>query len=80
MANSIYNQLNNNNNFQNPNIQNLFQNPQLLINKFNNFKKMLQGDPEQIGLQLLQSGVMSQQEYNFCRQIAPQVRQILFKN
>ena len=47
MANSIYNQLNNNIS------NNLFQNPQFLLNQINEFKKTLQGNPQQMVMQLL---------------------------
>lgn len=69
MANSIYNQLNSNNNNINNNFLG-FQNPNMLINQFNNFKNNLQGNPQQIVQQLLQSGQMSQSDYNNLRQMA----------
>lgn len=72
MPSSVYQQLNNSNN----NI-NFFQD---LTNQFNEFRKTLQGDPEQIGLQLLKSGRMSQQDYNYLRQMALQIKPFLFKN
>lgn len=77
MASSIYQQLNNNNN---NNFLNFFQNPQNFINQFNNFKKTLQGNPEQIGHQLLKDGRMSQQQYNYYKQIASQLIKILPNN
>lgn len=70
MASSIYNLLNNNYNFQNP---------QILINQFNEFRKTLQGNPQQMVQQLLQNGSMSQAEYNQYRQMAQQFQQILPK-
>lgn len=73
MPNSIYQQLNNNNN-------NIFQNPTNLINKFNEFKNTLQGDPKQMVMQLLQTGRMSQSDFNNLRQMAQQFQQILPKN
>lgn len=76
MANSIYNQLNNNNN--NGNFFG-FQNPNTLISQFNNFKNNLRGNPQQIVQQLLQTGQMSQSEYNTLRQMAAQFQNILFK-
>lgn len=72
MPNNVYQQLNNN--------QNNFQNPQNLINQFNEFKKGLQGDPKQMVEQLLQSGRMSQSQYNMLRQMASQFQQFLYKN
>lgn len=74
MPNSIYQQLNNNNN------NNIFQNPTNLINKFNEFKNTLQGDPKQMVMQLLQTGRMSQSDFNNLRQMAQQFQQILPKN
>lgn len=79
MANSIYNQLNNNNNNINNNFLG-FQNPNTLINQFNNFKNNLQGNPQQIVQQLLQSGQMSQSDYNQLRQMATQFQKFLFKS
>lgn len=73
MANSIYQQLNSSNNSNNFN----FPNPQNLINQFNNFRRTLQGDPQQMVMQLLQNGTMSQQEYNNLRQMAQQFQQLL---
>ena len=70
MASSIYNQLNNNN---------YFLNSQNLINQFNEFRKTLQGNPQQMVQQLLQSGQMSQSQYNQLRQMAIQFQQILYK-
>ena len=71
MASSIYNLLNNNNYN--------FQNPQFLINQFNEFKKTLQGNPQEMVQQLLQNGSMSQSQYNQYRQMAQQFKQILPK-
>ena len=74
MANSIYNQLNNNIS------NNLFQNPQFLLNQINEFKKTLQGNPQQMVMQLLQSGRMSQQDYNQYRLMTSQIRQNFYGN
>lgn len=71
MASSIYNQLNNNN---------YFSNSQNLINQFNEFRKTLQGNPQQMVQQLLQSGAMSQSQYNQLRQMAAQFQQMLYQN
>ena len=71
MASSIYNQLNNNN---------YFSNSQNLINQFNEFRKTLQGNPQQMVQQLLQSGAMSQSQYNQLRQMATQFQQMLYQN
>ena len=76
MPNSIYQQLNSNNN---NNTLNNFQNPQNLINQFNEFRKNLSGNPQQIVQQLLQSGQMSQMQYNKFRQMASQFQHLLYK-
>lgn len=75
MASSIFQQLNNN-----YNSGNLFPNPQYLVNQFNEFKNSLQDDPQQMVQQLLQSGRMSQSQYNQLRQMASQFQQILNRN
>jgi len=68
MANSIYNQLNNNNNIGN------FQNPQVLMNNLKQFASSFKGNPQQMVQQLLQSGRMSQEQYNQYRQWASQIK------
>lgn len=68
MPSSIYNQLNGNNGFQ----PNSFQNSQNFLNSLQQFAKTIQGNPQQMVQQLLQSGKMSQQAYNQYRQIAQQ--------
>lgn len=73
MPNNLYNQLNNN---QMPNFNN-FQN---LINEFNKFKNSFQGDPQQVVQQLLQSGKMSQAQYNQLSQMALYFKNFLQKN
>lgn len=73
MPNSIYQQLNNNS-------VNYFQNSQNLINQFNEFRKMLQGNPQQMVQQLLQNGRMSQSQYNQLREMASQFQQLLYKS
>ena len=70
MPSSIYNQLSGNNGFQ----QNPFQNPQNFLNSLQQFASSFRGDPQQIVMQLLQSGRMSQQDYNKYRQMAQQFK------
>ena len=65
MANSLYQQLNNNSNG--------------LINKFNEFRNSLQGDPQQMEQQLLQSGRMTQAQYNQLSQMANEFQNLLRK-
>lgn len=71
MPNSIYQQLNNNNN------NNFFQNSQMLVNQFNEFRKNVSGDPQQIVQQLLQSGRMTQNQLNYFRSMAFDFMKIL---
>ena len=65
MASILYQQFNQNNNNQN------------LVQKFNEFRRTFQGDPQQMVQQLLQSGRMSQSQYSQLRQMAQQFMQIL---
>ena len=74
MPNSVYQQFNQNNDNI---LSDIFQNPQQLMNKINEFRQTLQGNPAQIGQTLLQTGRMSQSEYNQYRQMALQLMKIL---
>ena len=47
------------------------------INQFNQFKSTFSGNPEQQVKQLLQSGRMSQEQFNQFAQTANQLRQLL---
>lgn len=75
MPNNLYNQLNNNNNNQYP----FFNNLQNVINEFNNFKNSFQGDPQQVVQQLLQTGKMSQQDFNKLYSMASEFKKIIQK-
>lgn len=75
MPNNLYNQLNNNSNNQYP----LFNNLQNVINEFNNFKNSFQGDPQQVVQQLLQTGKMSQQDFNKLYSMAFEFKKIIQK-
>lgn len=75
MPNNLYNQLNNNSNNQYP----FFNNLQNVINEFNNFKNSFQGDPQQVVQQLLQTGKMSQVQYNQLSQMALYFKNLLQK-
>ena len=81
MQNNLYQQLNNgftqNSSFQQ--ILNNYGGPQGIINQFNTFKNSLQGDPRQIVQQLLQSGKMSQAQYNQLSQMALQFKNLFYK-
>lgn len=48
-----------------------------MINQFNNFKKNYSGDPKQQVQQLLDSGQMSQQQFNQLSQMATQFQQMM---
>ena len=65
MPNNLYQQLNQNRGSGN------------LIQRFNEFRNSFQGDPQQMVQQLLQSGRMSQEQYNNLRQMAQQFQQLL---
>lgn len=65
MPNNLYQQMNQNNNFQE------------LINEFNKFKNSFQGDPQQVVQQLLQSGRMSQAQLNYLQSMAFEFQKIL---
>ena len=68
MPNNLYQQLN----------QNQPDNFQKLINDFNTFKNSFQGDPHQIVQELLQSGRMSQAQYNQLSQMAMYLKNFLY--
>ena len=70
---SIFNALNNNN------ISSFgpFGNMANLINRFNQFKSTFQGDPKQQVQQLLNSGQMSQQQFNQFQAMATQLQNTL---
>ncbi len=48
-----------------------------MISQFNQFRQNFQGDPKQIVQQLLQSGQMSQAQYNQLSEIAVQFQKLL---
>ena len=48
-----------------------------LLSQFNQFRSTFSGNPEQQVKQLLQSGRMSQEQFNQCAQTANQLRQLL---
>lgn len=66
MANNLYNQLNSSN--------------QNLVDRFNEFRNNLQGDPQRIVQQLLQSGRMTQAQFNQLSQMANQFQNFLRKS
>lgn len=68
MANSLYQQLNNSNN------QNGLAG---MINQFNQFRQNFTGDPQQIVQQMLNSGRMTQAQFNQLSQMASQFQKLL---
>ena len=68
MPNSLYDQLNRG--------QNSSRN---MIDQFNQFRESIQGDPRQMVQQLLNSGKMSQAQYNYLSQMATQFQNLLRK-
>lgn len=54
-----------------------FNNAANVINQFNQFRSTFQGDPQQKVQELLQSGQMSQQQFNQLSMMAQTFRQLL---
>lgn len=71
MANPLFQQLNNGMNGNNP---------FAMIQKFNEFRQNFTGDPKQMVQQLLQSGRMSQQDFNRLQQMAQEFIKYLPKS
>lgn len=65
MANSLYQQMNNSNNLSG------------LVQQFNQFRQNFQGNPQQMVQQLMQSGRMSQADYNRYYEMAQQFMKVL---
>ena len=63
--NPLYNQIGNGNGFMD------------MIAKFNQFKQTFTGDPKQEVMKLLQSGQMSQQQFNSFQSMANQIQSLL---
>lgn len=73
MADLLYNTLGGNTSNQFGNIPNFVQ-------RLNQFSQTIQGDPKQQVQQLLNSGQMSQQQYNQLSQMATQIQKMMMKN
>ena len=73
MANPLYNMLGGN-------TSNQFGNMPNFIQRLNQFSQTIQGDPKQQVQQLLNSGQMSQQQYNQLSQMATQIQKMMMKN
>ena len=65
MSNPLFDQLNNNANYQNP-----------MLQQFLNFKQSFNGDPKQAVQNLLSTGQMSQQQFNQLAQQATQLQKM----
>lgn len=76
MADLLYNTLNNNSN----NLLGPFGNMQNFVQRLNQFSQTIQSDPKQQVQQLLNSGRMSQQQYNQLSQVATQIQKMMMKN
>ena len=72
MANQLFNMLGGNSNLPTP-----FSNMQDLMSRLNQFRQSFQGDPKQQVQQLLNSGKMSQNQYNQLSQMATQIQNML---
>lgn len=69
MANPLYQLLNGGNQPTN--------NPLSMLQRFNEFRQSFNGNPEQMVKQLLQSGRMSQQDFNKLSQMASEFQKLL---
>lgn len=74
MANQLFNMLGGKANLPGP-----FGNMQNLMSRLNQFRQSFQGDPKQQVQQLLNSGKMSQNQYNQLSQMATQIQEMLTK-
>ena len=73
MANSLFNTLGD----SNAHLPGPFGNMQNIIQQLNQFRQSFQGDPKQQVQQLLNSGKMSQNQYNQLSQMATQIQNML---
>lgn len=72
MANSLFNSLG-----PSQKLPGAFGDMQNMLNKLNQFRQTIQGDPKQQAQQLLNSGQMSQDQYNRLSQMATQIQNML---
>ena len=72
MANSLFKTLGGNSMMPNP-----FNNVQNLLQRLNQFRQSFSGDPKEQVQQLLNSGKMSQSQYNQLSQMATQIQNML---
>lgn len=73
MANSVFNALGGNNS----KLPGPFGNMQEMLSRLNQFRQTVSGDPKQQVQQLLNSGKMSQNQYNQLSQMATQIQNML---
>lgn len=73
MANPLFNMLGGNSS----NLPSQFNNIQGLMQRLNEFRQSFQGDPKQQVQQLLNSGRMTQNQYNQLSQMATQIQNML---
>lgn len=73
MSNSVFNILGSNS----QKLPGPFGNMQEMISRLNQFKQSFQGDPKQQVQQLLNSGQMTQEQYNQLSQMATQLQNML---
>lgn len=74
MANQLFNMLGGGSPNMGP-----FSNMQNMIQQLNQFRQSFQGDPKQQVQQLLNSGKMSQAQYNQLSQMATQIQKMITK-
>ena len=74
MANQLFNDLGGNSKLPGP-----FGNMQNMMQRLNQFRQSFQGDPKQQVQQLLNSGKISQSQYNQLSQMATQIQNMLTK-
>ena len=74
MGNQLFKMLGGNSNLPAP-----FKNMQEMMGKLNQFRQSFQGDPKQQVQELLNSGKMSQSQYNQLSQMATQIQNMLTK-
>ncbi len=75
MANQLFSMLGN----SNSKLPGPFGNMQDMLSKLTQFRQSFQGDPKQQVQQLLNSGRMSQSQYNQLSQMATQIQNMLLK-
>ena len=84
MASPLFNLLNNGNmggnGFGNLGNFGIFGNITNLISQYNSFKQNFQGDPKQQVQNMLNSGQMSQSQFNYFAQLANQFQNLLGRN